>query len=240
MSNLENYRNLLECQSLDNKIAEHLHNIDEHKKRVDQIIHKRELSEKSLNENSDKLTETKKAFKKFESNLYKIEKDLHHANEKADLAKTTEQVKASESEVHTLQNEKDSVEEKSLEYLELIEILEKDVDDLQSFLEGSAKTLSDIQQESADNTNKENKEIVNYQKRIDSLLSECTNSLQSAYLLLNKKYRFKFPLTFIQDRSCKRCGFQINRVNQDVIERGEKVIHCENCGRVFVMTEAIN
>ncbi|MBF0301306.1 MAG: hypothetical protein HQK51_21550 [Oligoflexia bacterium] len=88
---------------------------------------------------------------------------------------------------------KEQLEENILLTMEEVDAVENKFNEYNSFVKGVASTLEDLKSEVNEQIANENKEISNYQKRIDSLLTEIPLPIKNMFIALNKKYRFNSP-----------------------------------------------
>ncbi|MCK5074057.1 MAG: hypothetical protein KAQ98_11570 [Bacteriovoracaceae bacterium] len=237
---IEYFTTLIEVQSLENYIHVHLKKIDYHKKRISDIEEKRKNAKEDLNEKTDKLSILKTKIKKDEARLYDLETKLSKTRENMKVVTTNQQISALEKEIEVLVPQRDSLEENSLEVMEKIEILETDVTELEGFLNGSEKTMQEIKTEVESNIRDEQHEIDNYNERVENLLSLIPPQMCAVFKNVNKKYKYKNPLTFVENNTCIQCSFIIERNLSSSIEKGTIIELCPNCERLLIPHAARN
>ncbi len=231
---LEHLEDLRECQSLDLIIKKHLDCIDAQNQRVVKMKKNRAVRSQELTENKEKLAVLKADIGELEKKVHTISDHIEKAQSRLPMMTTTQQIEATEKEIATLSPQKEILEDQLLEYMETAEDIEQQVCDADSFLKGSLRSLDEIQIESNDITTKENREIANYQKRIDLLLENIPQQFKDAFLSLNKKYRFCSPVTMVTNGSCAGCYLGISKQQQVEIEKAVTIHFCNGCGRLLL------
>jgi predicted nucleic acid-binding Zn-ribbon protein len=236
--NIEDFRSLIEIQSLERKVKEHLDKIDSHHDRVTHLKKIRVNKEQESSEKAATLENLKKDISSNEKELYEAEKKISKSKENLEIAANEQQVNAIQKELDTLVPVVEELELATLESLEQSELLQIEVDELSEFLKGSKETLEEITIEVKNDVEAENKEIENYNFRSENLLSTLDKQVQTAFISVNKKYKFKDPLCFADSDSCNKCHYGIPRQLLGEIERGNIVEYCPNCGRIIAPISA--
>lgn len=231
--NLENFKSLIEVQSLEKSIQKHEINIDNHNKRIKDISNKRDDREKLLKESKETLANKKSQLAHEERLLAECEKQISKAEDYLNTATSQQQINALDKELSVLKPKQDQLEESGLNILDCIEQLEDDIINSERFLSGSIKTLSEIQGEVDSDIKNDQKEIDQYLLRINGLKSECPKDLINVYDLINKKYKYNNPLTFVKNNSCANCRFEVNRSVQMQVAKGNVIEFCLNCERII-------
>lgn len=234
MIDLKHYSNLMEAARLDLAILEHLKNIEEHKKRVSFVSEQKKQREELLSKVEKELTSFKAGLMAHENELDQVIKANERSQKNASNITSAQQMKAIEVERTTLSKKKEMLEHEIFGLMEKIENGQKTISDAQSFLSGLKTTIPEISKEVAEATALEEKEIVNYQKRIYALVEECSSELKYLFTNLNKKYRFKNPLAMIENFHCNRCFIRIPHEEIAHLDKGIAVKTCSGCGRIFI------
>lgn len=231
--NLESFTTLIEIQSLDKYIGNHQKVIESEKNRIVALEKERNDKEHSLKEKKEILKDKKEKLLHHENTLSDLQNKLAKSTENMTFAKSEQQVKAIEKEQATLHPLIEEHEGAVLELMENVELLEEEINNIEQFLTGSLTSLKSIKEEVDQIVEKENKEINNYNERIETLKNNCEKGVIEIFENINQKYRFNNPLSFIENHSCNQCRFSINRMLESQLEKGTLLEQCPGCGRIF-------
>ncbi|MXX51937.1 MAG: hypothetical protein F4Y70_04605 [Chloroflexi bacterium] len=66
-----------------------------------------------------------------------------------------------------------------------------------------------------------------------SQVTEVSPDLFQAYIRMRKP-KANRPLAALQDKACTSCGIEQNVVVINAINRGDGIVHCQNCGRILL------
>ena len=221
----------------------------------DDIIGEKEILTKQLPEElsnlkqnletaNNKLVETENALDENLKTQKLKELDIKANNEKIDkyknqllIIKTNKEYKALNSEVSHLENKNSDIDD------ELIVLMEEEVN-IRAQLEINKKD-----QKKADNELKANEEklrkkiedveknIAEYKNKRNLLAKDLNPQLVRRYALLIKNKRRK-AVVFSDNNACGGCGYNIRPQLIIEINEGQKIINCENCGRILVAKPA--
>ena len=221
----------------------------------DDIIGEKEILTKQLPEElsnlkqnletaNNKLSETENALDENLKTQKLKELDIKTNNEKIDkyknqllMIKTNKEYKALNSEVSHLENKNSDIDD------ELIVLMEEEVN-IRAQLEINKKD-----QKKADNELKANEEklrkkiedveknIAEYKNKRNLLAEELNPQLVRRYALLIKNKNRK-AVVFSDNNACGGCGYNIRPQLIIEINEGQKIISCENCGRMLVAKPA--
>ncbi|MBC8415547.1 MAG: hypothetical protein H8E11_03885 [Candidatus Cloacimonetes bacterium] len=221
----------------------------------DDIIGEKEILTKQLPEElsnlkqnletaNNKLVETENALDENLKTQKLKELDIKANNEKIDkyknqllIIKTNKEYKALNSEVSHLENKNSDIDD------ELIVLMEEEVN-IRAQLEINKKD-----QKKADNELKANEEklrkkiedveknIAEYKNKRNLLAKDLNPQLVRRYALLIKNKSRK-AVVFSDNNACGGCGYNIRPQLIIEINEGQKIINCENCGRILVAKPA--
>ena len=221
----------------------------------DDIIGEKEILTKQLPEDlsnlkqnletaNNKLVETENVLDENLKTQKLKELDIKANNEKIDkyknqllIIKTNKEYKALNSEVSHLENKNSDIDD------ELIVLMEEEVN-IHAQLEINKKD-----QKKADNELKANEEklrkkiedveknIAEYKNKRNLLAKDLNPQLVRRYALLIKNKRRK-AVVFSDNNACGGCGYNIRPQLIIEINEGQKIINCENCGRILVAKPA--
>lgn len=231
---MEHFKNLIEIQSLMKKISTHNENIKSHENRVLFV----EATRKKRSDARDNLLNDKENIVKetnlLEKELYAKEKDLNRANENLTKASNQTQMEALEKEISIFSPAIDEIQEKILSNLENLENLEIEIQTADEFLKGSLETIAELKNEVQSDVELENKEIKNYQSRIDSLLSLLEHNHRDFFEQTLKNIKDDQVVSFLNGRICSRCRYEASSTQVTEIENGRSLEVCNNCSRILI------
>jgi predicted nucleic acid-binding Zn-ribbon protein len=237
---VQDFSSLVQAQSLDIKVHDHLQNIESHKNRITHINKQREIKKTELLRLETVQNELKSSISKNEKELFKIESELDKAKSHLADATSQQQVDALEKEISTLSPRAENLEENILEELDKQESNLSEQEICKKFLDGSVETIAEVEVEVTKDCDIEYKEIEKYQERIDLLLENCPENYKSLYINLNKKYKYNSPVSFVSNSHCNSCKLAITGVQKSTIEAGNSIELCAGCGRILAPLGAIN
>ncbi len=230
----ETIKALIEMQKIDDQIVA--------KKHI-----KKELPErlKNLKENvkitKDKVDELKKAVEENTVQQSMFEKEIKSNQEKMAKyenqllnIKTNKEYKALNNEISNLKNENSKIDEK------IINAIDKE-SELKAMLKVATDEAKKAQKKLDSEENDLNKEIIQVDKDIDDLKAQ-RKEIAIKYLprQLIKRYGMLITnkggkaVSFVEKNSCSGCGVNLRPQLIIEIKKGQKIISCENCGRLLV------
>lgn len=230
----EHFTHLKEIQSLDNAIKKHLDVIKDEELRLDDLHKLRQKKQENLEALKKENDQITSLISLEEKNLFDWEKKLQKAQDTQPFAKNEKEVNALSEEESKSATQVEESQNKILEHLDKQDELNQKMIEIEEFLRGSLETLEEMKQEIFYDTEKERKEILNYEKRIESLLEEVPHQLLEAFQHVRKKYRFKRPLVRVMNGGCEHCKFVIDKMSAQQIEYAKFITTCNQCERLFI------
>ena len=230
---LEHFAILVQVQGLDKKISQHLKNISTQEERVLSLKKARDLREQRRKMDLDLRDQLKKNLNSKEKELFEKDQLITRSLERQKSASTEAQCKAIENELAQFVPQKNKLEEEIYELLEKQEVIEQNIQEHETFLTGSLKTLNDIQSEVDSLTLKDREEIKILEERIQLDLDSAPPSVKNIWNELHKKFRFNSPLTFVENGLCLECRYSVGRNLENQIDKGGVVEYCPNCKRLL-------
>jgi predicted nucleic acid-binding Zn-ribbon protein len=234
------FKHLIEAQSLEKTIKEHLDGISEQNNRVLHIEKHRAIISNETDQLSSELKEKTTLMSNSEKDLASAESKLVKTNEHIPLARNENEANALQTEVDTLTPKIEELENKILENLEEIEVIEAAINEKKEFLSGSAKSLSLISKEADSEKTKHQKQIDSLEGRVELLMEQAGQNHRTAYTLSCERHKFNNPLSFITGGCCSVCRYTINQMQADEIEKGGINESCPGCGRLLTPLSARN
>jgi predicted nucleic acid-binding Zn-ribbon protein len=227
-------QHLIEIQSLDESILKHLKNIEEQEGRIQFLEGQRHKRQEQMELLQSELQSLKQNLSTEESKLHELDKKLTQNESAQSQVTTAKQIESLETESKALNETKEQTETEAFSLMEKIEEAEQKIADDESFLAGSSESLGEIKLEVEENCKEENRHINNYQERIDALLEQCDSDTKNHYLAINKKFRFKRPISVITSMKCGQCKFAIDQHTFSETAKASSPQTCSNCGRFLV------
>lgn len=234
---LEPFFVLKEIQSLDRMIQNHQKLINEQVNRLTKISELRKDKQIELTEAEAELKQYQTQYKKEEASNLLITRDLTQTKN-SQMAATTEQaLKAANSQIAHQTPLKESSDQKLFELLSSIEEKEEEIKTLKGFLQGSIKTQSDITDEVSKIKATEEQQISDLEMRINLLTDSLPEHFKTKFASVNKKLRFKSPVTIIKNDHCGECFMVVSKMQISQVDRGN-LETCAQCSRIFLPSGA--
>ncbi|MBL6990594.1 MAG: hypothetical protein ISR65_12485 [Bacteriovoracaceae bacterium] len=226
--------NLIEIQNLDNQTCVHLKNIDSHRERITSIEQK-QIEQTDLKQLKTKQLQTfNSSLSKLEAELFMVEKQIKKSKANLEVATNQQQLDASNKELQVMTPKASALETDVLEMYDKIELCQDEIAQIDTFLDGAATTLATITFEVEQDVKAEQLEIKELEQRIEALLEGCPKDIKIAFLQANEQYRFKNPLAFINEGTCNRCHYLIDKNIQNQVEKHFSLELCPNCARPLI------
>lgn len=233
------YQNLVELQSLDNQIKKHLDRCEEEKPRIAHIEKLRARRESELHEAEAKSQTIRLRERELEKALHDLATKLEQNKDHQMRAKSSEQVSALEREYKLFHEQQQAFENEQFTLLEISEELDAQIEAAKIFLQGSSETLQETKAEIDAVCAGEMKEVETYEKRRAVLLAELPTDFRQSFETALKRHRFSKPLSFITERRCGHCHFQLDSMLASEVFTGKSPGQCPNCDRLLIDREQI-
>lgn len=231
--NLEHFALLVEIQGLDKKIAQHLKTISTQEDRLTSLKKQRELKEKNLVQLEAEFQTLKLEQSKKEKELFERDQLIERSELRMKTATNEVQCKAIENELALFRPQKEKLEMEVYALMEKIENLQSEIAEHQQFLNGSLKTLNEIQVEVDKVQSVEKEQIKNLDERIELSLQDAPPSVRTLWKDLSKRFPHQPALCFIENGACSECRCSIGRNFEALIEKGGAVEFCPHCKRLL-------
>lgn len=218
-------------------IQNHQKVISEQANRLTKISELRKDKQVELSEAESELKNFQDQYEKEEKSNQVITRDLTQTKN-SQMAATTEQaLKAANSQIAHQTPLKELSDQKLFDLLSSIEEREEDIKTLKVFLQGSIKTQSDITDEVSKIKATEEQEIANLEMRINLLVDSLPEHFKTKFTSVNKKLRFKSPVTIIKNDHCGECFMMVSKMQISQVDRGN-LETCAQCSRIFLPSGA--
>lgn len=227
-------QDIREIESLDRHIKGHLDNMEEQQKRISFIEGQREAKQEELRDLKEKAKAKQTELTNQENTLSKVDSQLEKTMHNLSAVTTDQQLKSLENEKQKFEQQKNELEASVFKIMEDIESNQLEQKELSEFIEGSAETLHELQDEINASNQKDQKEIDQYQQRIDVILNDLAEPLLTKYKKAREKYRFKEPATYLKTDNCPKCGIAVSPSKKNDILYFKSIESCSGCGRILI------
>lgn len=235
---LEDFKNILEVQSLDKQIQKHLSVIEDENKRLQVVSANKDRRAKEKVALEETLSNLSHENSQLEKELFTLEKELNKAKEHLGMATSAQQVSALEKEISNLSPRVEEIESKILENLDVEEKTQEELDKAKTYFSAIDETIAEIQNEINQVASQEQTEISKYNERITLLLENLSQDTREIYFKAREKHRFNHPATPIMGSGCGVCKYQIPAITRSQVERSEVLEFCPGCSRLLVPLNA--
>jgi predicted nucleic acid-binding Zn-ribbon protein len=127
-----------------------------------------------------------------------------------------------------------ALEEKGFEQLQNLETNETERKEVQTFLDGLAKTMDEIISEVKAEILLHQEKIKQLDLRLEALLEMLPEEFKILLMKVLKKNLAHGPFTRIDSGSCFFCRYKISRIDESEIDMQKKLKTCPQCGRIFI------
>jgi predicted nucleic acid-binding Zn-ribbon protein len=174
-----------------------------------------------------KLKELELNIHSLENNIAKLKSQINMVKNEKELTSITHEIEHSQKKLADLENQYFELTEQS-------ENLLQNIQDNQNFINGSKATLAEIEKDVTTIIEENQKEISNYQKRIEALLEIEKPGNRKIYLETAKKFQTTSPCSFIAHKNCSACRINIDSVTVANVEHARSLEFCPSCGRILL------
>ncbi|MFN8369594.1 MAG: hypothetical protein U0T83_03095 [Bacteriovoracaceae bacterium] len=223
-----------EIDSLEKYILSHQANISQNNKRVESIHKQRAVSETELTKINSQLSKDIKELNALETNLNKYENRINLLEERLKVVADNKQLTLTENELEQIRAEKIILENLILDLIDKTDNETMEVNNLNTFLSGSKNTLTEIEKEVAADNSTEQKNIKNYEERINSLIETIPPLVLSIYRPLKENFKRESVLTREKNGKCEKCHFELNKNAMETLHKRTQLVKCNYCQRIFV------
>lgn len=235
MFKLDNFKDLLEIQSLENHRKNLQQKVDQEDQRLSHIRKEREKKETLIQSHTYQIQSLKKEHLELETSLFEIEKKLQKAKEQYSMIKSSQEEAALEKVIRELETHVDEISEKVLERLEKNDSHEQEIQEMKNFLEGSNDTLNELKEVIKTETAPLIKQMEGYEERILALMNNLPTQMKSLFEQAKKKHINSSALAYIRDNgSCEQCRYHLDQTTKNDVELMKTLNTCPSCGRILI------
>ena len=139
-----------------------------------------------------------------------------------------------EKKIQDFSTQMSTLEDEGMILMEREEEVEREINDVKTFLTGIEKTKNEIQLEVNEVSTKLNQDIANSELRIKLLTEELPDSFRNNLHKITAKNLAHGPFTRIENGSCYFCRFKISRMDESEIDMQQALKNCPQCSRIFL------
>jgi chromosome segregation protein len=224
---------LCEIQKLENKIMDHQKNIDSHLSRMKNLEKQISTKKNALQATEIKMNEQKDLLLKKENDLQLLNEKKEKSDEHYKRAKSEQQVKALEKELKDILPQIEHLEDDILSLMENIELKEKEMTEINTFLKGSAQSYIEIEKEVEEDIHDDKYAIEVFEKKENNLLENCSLEAKDFFLSLKNRYQYKGFVSLIQTGKCSKCFVTIPPMLQQTVRKETSLECCPGCQRLL-------
>ncbi|MDY6915330.1 MAG: C4-type zinc ribbon domain-containing protein [Candidatus Cloacimonadota bacterium] len=228
---------LVKMQKIDDEIGEKEKKKKELPKQLKSLKENVENANYEVQKLKEELDENLKTQKKKELEIQENKGKIDKYKNQLLTIKTNKEYKALNSEINFLGNKNNEIDDVRVELMEEEEQLRED------------KTVADKEKIRADaeleaKEKKLEAQIEEVTKNIEELRSQRNELAKNLPRQLIKRYgaliknKGRKAVVFNENNACGGCGFKIRPQLQIDINEGNRIISCENCGRIIVSQNA--
>jgi len=228
----ENLRTLVEMQEIDDVIGEKNKLVEELPKKLNSMIDNQKKATELVAETKEKITECKSNQKLKDVDIQNNKSKMNKYKDQLLDIKTNREYKALNSEITHLENKNSGIDD------DIMELMEAEAN-LQNQLAKAEKKLHLADDDLRLNEKSLKKEIEDVNLEIEKLRNARNEMAKKipiqvvkryAVLLKNKNRR---AVVFNENNVCSGCGYKLRPQVILEIKEGNKLLFCENCGRII-------
>ncbi len=223
---------LIKLQDVDKEIFKLEKKLKTFPKLISQIDEKIKQSIAIVENAKLKLTENQKNRDKLELDVKDYKEKIKDKKKDLNTIKTNKEYAAMLSEIEYLEKKKEEAEEKVIESL-------LETDEIQKDIKKAEKEREEIKTK----YEKEKEKIANEQKEVENKLKSVREKREKIVSLIDEEYlklyvnlgknKGGIPLSKVKNGFCSECYMKIRPQILVEIKKSDKIITCENCGRIL-------
>ena len=223
---------LLKVQTLDDEIKETKLKIEKIPNKIAQLEKEIEKANLDVQEKNNRINEIKKTYKMREGDLAENEDKITKLNGQTFSVKTNEEYRAIMNEIDYLKKENRRIEDEMIVLLEEEEKLKAAM----GKLDKETQDYLDKRNNDINNLRNEKTVLTEKQQQAEAAFNENFNKLPDDSKQIYKKIthvRGK-AVCFITDTICTGCFANLTHQFLNELMKRNKIILCENCGRILI------
>lgn len=229
---LEENRFLFEIAELDLKVKTLMDKIELEQKRKASIRAKltqaQQLSEKISNDT----TQLNNDISILEKDLFGLDAKIAQNTNAYNSIKNNTELIRNENEKQVLQEQKDLLEQKILEFLEELESCETKLSDNKTYMEGLNLSIKEIDSDVETIISTFQKEIDKTKRQIELLIDDNDTPNKNVFLKVREKFLYNNPISKLNNSHCGFCKMNVAAQDVNTIKNGQ-LITCSSCKRLI-------
>jgi hypothetical protein len=224
--------NLIHLQKLDKKMTDISLFLDNIPSQIEKINEKIETSSKIITLAKEKMVQNQKKRRDLEAEVKDIKVRMSKYNLQLNEIKTNKEYSSLLKEIEEAKKKVDALEEKIITEMLAADEIEEEIKAAdQKYKEGQVKFLKekDILQQKRNEFEEKRKKLI---QEKDELVPKIPSEQVSLYLKISPK-KNGVALSPVLDDFCSMCHVRIRPQVLNELKSLEKVILCENCGRIL-------
>ncbi len=197
------------------------------------LIESVQNAEDDLTAAKDRLNENKKTQKLKDVDIQTNKKTMDKYANQLLAIKNNKEYKALNSEINHLKEKNSEIDDQILELMEIENKLKEEVVEAEEDVKKAKGELGKNEDRLKKRINELDAEIEERKNERSELAKQLPRTLVKRYVNLIKAKDRK-AVVFLEKNACGGCGFKIRPQLVIEIERGDKVVSCESCGRLVV------
>ncbi|MBS3740946.1 MAG: hypothetical protein KGY75_03040 [Candidatus Cloacimonetes bacterium] len=224
---------LTELQKLDTKIIKLQKEAERLPKALNKLQKQCDSQNESIEELSQKLEDNYKNQKNLELDMAENNNEINKYENQLLSVKTNKEYKALNSEISYRKEQNAEIEEKLIELMEDESNLKEEKKKLEDLYEKDKQKLEDQKKKIEKDIDEIEKKIKDLKQKKDKLAKDIPLQLYRRYNRLIKHKNGR-ALATIEDGVCSGCHFKIRPQIILEVTKGDSIITCENCSRIFI------
>ncbi len=224
--------NLIHLQKLDKKMTDISLFLDNIPSQIEKINEKIETSSKIITLAKEKMVQNQKKRRDLEAEVKDIKVRISKYNLQLNEVKTNKEYSSLLKEIEEAKKKVDALEEKIITEMLAADEIEEEIKTAdRKYKEGQVKFLKekDILQQKRNEFEEKRKNLI---QEKDELVPKIPSEQVSLYLKISPK-KNGIALSPVNDDFCSMCHVRIRPQVLNELKSLEKVILCENCGRIL-------
>lgn len=224
---------LIKIRDLDEEIKKNEQLLKHIPEKINSLQKEIEKKNAQLNQAKNRLTEIKKIYKIKEGDIAENESKISKLNQQVHSVKTNDEYRAILKEIEFLKNANLKAEEEMIALLEEEDKIKNSINALEketkNFIEKKNAEINELKAQKEATADSQDKKKFMYKDEINKLPEE----IKRIYERINKARQR--PICIVNDDGvCTGCFSNITAQILNELKKKEKVILCDNCGRILV------
>ncbi len=230
------FEKLIELQRLDSEIRQITFFLEGTQPQINDIDRKIELSSQTVNSTKEKMTTSQKRRRELESEVKNIKAQTAKYKRQLNEVKTNKEYTALLKEIEESQKNVDRLEEEFIAEMILEDDIQKEIRAANQAFAAAQEKLSHEKEailQRKKEMEEKSRQLSQHKKELLPLLPSEQVSL---YLNIFRK-KGGIALSPVRDEFCSMCHVRIRPQVLNELRDGQKLILCENCGRILYRQE---